>query len=278
MTHANVLAAHATLAVFGAVLTTVYGALYQLRTMFTQTELQGVDHRLRSLEELGHPLGVVLLTIGRLTGGVSVARVGGVVLLAAALGFGVVLVRKLYGMQVERTPMHVRYAVVVLALELWVLVTLPAWIVAPLDRIHLFGGAGTVHLFVLGVIGFVVLGTLYHIIPFIVWVHRYSDELGFKDVPMIDDLYDDRLATIDGVFVFAGTAVLVGTDVFDLPSAVAGVGGVSVGLGMLVFSANMLLVVRHHSPHALDRVVLGSLSPRSAPAHAEETSAPDHSS
>ncbi|MFD1634257.1 hypothetical protein ACFSBJ_11015, partial [Haloplanus ruber] len=46
----GVVAAHATLAVFGAVLTTVYGALYQLVPMFGQTELRGVDHWFRRVE------------------------------------------------------------------------------------------------------------------------------------------------------------------------------------------------------------------------------------
>jgi len=68
--------AHATLAVFGAVLTTVYGALYQLGTMFTQTELHGIDHHLRTVEEITHPTGVVVLAVGRLVAHTGVARVG----------------------------------------------------------------------------------------------------------------------------------------------------------------------------------------------------------
>ncbi len=54
--HGTLRDTHATVAVFGAVLTTIYGALYQLGTMFTQTELHGIDHRLRAIEEWGHPL------------------------------------------------------------------------------------------------------------------------------------------------------------------------------------------------------------------------------
>ncbi|TKX83915.1 hypothetical protein EXE43_21730, partial [Halorubrum sp. SS5] len=74
VSHAGVRGAHVTLAVFGAVLTTVYGALYQLATMFTQTELRGVDHRLRAVEEVGHPVGVAALAGGRLLGAAALAR------------------------------------------------------------------------------------------------------------------------------------------------------------------------------------------------------------
>jgi len=262
VTRPDVVAMHATVAVFGAVLTTVYGALYQLGTMFTQTELHGVDEYLRPVEELGHPVGVVLLATGRLLDAVIVARIGAVLVLAAALAFCTVLGRKLYEMQVDWTPMHTRYAVVVPGLSSWALVTAPAWIRAPTAPANLFGAAGSVHLFVLGSVGFVVFGTLYHIVPFIIWVHEYSGLLGLEDVPMIDDLYDDRLASLDGALLVAGTAVLVVADWFELAAAVRGLGGVLVVAGILVFGANMLLVIREHSPHTLGYVVLGALDPR----------------
>ncbi|MFB6195270.1 MAG: hypothetical protein ABEI80_03800 [Haloplanus sp.] len=261
----NVVAMHATMAVFGAVLTTVYGALYQLGTMFTQTELHGIDEYLRPIEEVGHPVGVVLLASGRVMDGALVARVGAVLVLGAALAFSTILARKLYEMQVARTPMHTRYAVVVPGLTGWALLTLPAWLADPLAPASLFGAPGVSHLFALGTVGFVVLGTLYHIVPFIIWVHRYSDRLGFEDVPMIDDLYDDRLAATDAALLVSGTLLLVLADGFRLSAAVRGVGGGLVLLGVLVFGANMLLVIRTHSPHSVGRILLGSLDPRPEP-------------
>ncbi|WP_302080754.1 hypothetical protein [Salinibaculum rarum] len=260
-----VVAMHATVAIFGAVLTTVYGALYQLGTMFTQTELHGFDEYLRRVEEIGHPVGVVLLAVGRLLDAVLLAQVGGVLVVGAALAFSVILARKLYEMQVEWTPMHTRYTVVVPSLTAWALLTLPAWIQNPTAPANLFGAPGTVHLFVLGAVGFVVFGTLYHIIPFIIWVHRYSDLLGYEPVPMIDDLYDGRLAAADGTLLGSGTLLLVATDWFRFSPTMQAIGGALVGLGILVFGANMLLVIHAHSPHPLSRILLGSLDPRTEP-------------
>jgi len=97
--------------------------------------------------------------------------------------------------------MHTRYIVAVGALALWIAVSVPAWVSDPLTRGHLLGAANAGHLLLLGAIGFVVVGTLYHIIPFVIWVNRYSDLLGLEDVPMIDDLYDDRIAAIDGALL-----------------------------------------------------------------------------
>jgi len=85
---------HATIAVFGAILTTVYGALYQLGTMFTQTELHGIDEYLQPIEEMGHPVGVILLAVGKVLDTVLVAQVGTVLILAAALAFSTILGRK----------------------------------------------------------------------------------------------------------------------------------------------------------------------------------------
>ncbi|MFB6111748.1 MAG: hypothetical protein ABEJ35_04335 [Halobacteriaceae archaeon] len=260
---AGVAGAHATIAVFGAILTTVYGALYQLGTMFTQTELHGLDGYLRRVEELGHPVGVVLLAGGRLLDGTTVAVVGAVLLLGAALALAAILGRKLLEMQVDRTPMHTRYAVVVPSLAGWALLTLPAWLTAPTAPAHRFGAAGAVHLLVLGTVGFVVVGTLYHIVPFVIWVHRYSDRLGYDAVPMVDDLYDDRLAAADGTLLAGGLLALVAADWLGLPAAVSGVGGALVAIGVLVFGTNMLLVIVEHSPHSLGRIVVGSLAPRS---------------
>jgi hypothetical protein len=264
VSRSRVVGAHATLAVFGAVLTTVYGALYQLGTMFTQTELHGIDHRLRSIEEIAHPIGVVVLAVGRLVGHAPAARVGGLLILFAASAFSLILARKLYEMQVERTPMHTRYMVAVGALALWIAVTEPAWISDPLTRDHLLGAANAGHLLLLGAIGFVVVGTLYHIIPFVIWVNRYSDLLGLEDVPMIDDLYDDRIAAIDGVLLGGGSALIVGANLLEVAGTPGHLGGLLVGVGVVAFVSNLVLMLVRHSPHSIDRIVLGSFSPRRA--------------
>jgi hypothetical protein len=219
VTRANVVASHATLAVFGAVPPTVLGALYQLSTMFTQTELHGIDVPVRRFEEAAYPLGVLLLATGRLLDVALLARIGGVLVGLSLLGVAVILGRRLAEMQVDWTPMLSRYAVATASLTLWALLTLPHWAAHPLDRNAVFGAPGLTHLLVLGTIGFIVLGTLYHVVPFIIWVHRYSDLLGYERVPMIDDLYDDRLAAADLACLGAG-----------------------------LFSVNLLLVIRSHSP------------------------------
>ncbi|MFC7141113.1 hypothetical protein ACFQMA_14915 [Halosimplex aquaticum] len=252
-------AAHVTLAVFGAVLTTVLGALYQLATMFTQTELHGVDRHLGRVEEVGYPVGVVALAAGRLLGSAPVARVGGLLVAVALLGFSAVLARRLVETQVAWTPMLSRYAVVAAAMAAWAVLAARVWFVDPLAPTARFGG-GPPHLLVFGVVGFVVLGTLYHVVPFIVWVHRYSDLLGYEQVPMIDDLYDDRVAAADFACVLAGAVGLALADALGLSAAVTAGAGALATVGFALFAGNMLLVVREHSPHSLRGVLVTRLA------------------
>lgn len=262
LTRSNVVAAHATLAVFGAVLATVLGALYQLATMFTQSELHGIDIPLQRVEGVAYPLGVVLLALGRLFAVAPLARVGGLLIAASLFGFGIILARRLIEARVPWTPMLSRYAVLAPTMGLWSVFALVAWNRDPIARSTLFGAPGSVHLLGLGVIGFVVLGTLYHIVPFIIWVHRYSDRLGFEDVPMIDDLYNDRLASVDFSCFLGGLVVVVGADFTGTAPRYSGVGGGLVLIGAVLFTANMVSTIRTHSPRSGWEILFGGYGSR----------------
>ena len=76
------------------------------------------------------------------------------------------------------------------------------------------------------------------------------------------------LARPGAVLVLAGTLVLVGPALVPATGAAGsllpdwvppatGIGGLLVAAGVVVFAANLLLVVHEHGPHRLDRVVLG---------------------
>ncbi|WP_256300574.1 hypothetical protein [Haloarchaeobius salinus] len=240
----QVVAAHATLAVFGAVLTTVFGALYQLATMFTQTDLDGFDGALVGFETVAFPFGVLALASGRLVADTSLARIGGLLVVVSVAAVGVVLVRRLRAARVPRTPMLTRYGVAAVGMVGWAAATTPTWLRDPLAFDARFGaGFESLSLFV---VGFVVLGTLYHIVPFVVWVHRYADRLGYEPVPMIDDLYDGRVATADLVATVVGAGCLVAADTPVLPGSLALVGAGLFLVGVLLFSVNLLQVVRVH--------------------------------
>jgi hypothetical protein len=245
LTASNLRATHATLAVFGIVLTTVFGALYQLATMFTQTELRGIERHLRSVETYGYPFGVVCLAAGRLLDVVWVGRLGAVLVVIGVGSVGGILGRRVFESRVGLTPMLGRYGLVAIALSAWALFAAPTLLWRPTDPTTLFGPPGADRLLWFGVVALVVFGTLYHIVPFIVWVERYSDRLGYEPVPMVDDLYVPRLASLDLVALTSGIVLLIAAEWVVVPGVEAvGVGLVTVGV--VLFVANMAVVFLRH--------------------------------
>lgn len=242
-----VVGAHAALAIFGAVVTTLYAALPQLTSMFARARDHRLDWYLDRTVGLAHPLGVVLLAAGRLVGSESVAAIGGLAVATAALAMAGLLARRLIERGVGWTPLLRRYVVVAVAVAAWALLAASAWVVAPLDPAARFGAPGSEHLLVFGVVGFAVVGSLYHVVPFVVWEHRYADLLGLERVPTVDDLYDARIAQVDLVTTVAGVGALsvagvTGTAAPGLWPA----GSALVAVGFLLAAANLFGVVHTH--------------------------------
>jgi hypothetical protein len=266
----GVRAAHATLAVFGAVLTTIFGALSQLASMFTQTETTRLDGVLERIEEVCYPVGVLGLAGGRLFGEPAVARVGGLLVLLGIVAVLCHLARRLLAARVAFSSTLRRYAVVVPAGLLWAVTTLPVWWATPLAPSATLGAPTTVPLLVGGVVGFVVVGTLYHVVPFVVWVHEYSDRLGLEAVPSLDDLTDDRLTrveflafvtalgavTVAGVVAETGGGSVVGVARLDRTLRLLAV--TLFGLGTTAFVGNLTAVLVGHSPLSARELLVGS--------------------
>ncbi|EMA39490.1 heme-copper oxidase family protein [Halobiforma nitratireducens] len=244
----DVLLLHATLALYGAVVATIIGALVQLAKMFAQFDLEALDDRLLALEQPLFVVGLAAFAAGRGLGLEPLARIGAVFLLVGLIAVAVVVTRILAGSTAERSPMTDRYWIVVASLYAWVFLTLPAWWVDPLGPAGLFGHPDATNLLVFGVFAFVVVGSLYHIVPFILWLEQYSDRLGFEQVPMIDDLYDDRLERADFALTVVGFAGMAVAPLFDLPAAVSAASGLLATVGFCLFVVNVLLTIHRHGP------------------------------
>lgn len=251
----QVLLAHLTLTVFGFVLATIIGALYQLAPMFTQSETTALDAHLTHVEMVAFPVGVPLLAAGRLVASRPIGTAGAALLLVGTTAFAAFLARRLWLARVEADPMLRRYALVALSLFGWVLLSAPRWIGDPLDFYARFGSPGATHLLFVGVFTLTIVGTVYHVVPFVVWYHRYSDRLGYEPVPMVDDLYDERVALAEFALLALGLAILWGGDALAAPTWVLMVGGNLLGLGVLLFAWNMAGVVWDHRPETFRDIV-----------------------
>ncbi|WP_436343529.1 hypothetical protein [Natronorubrum sp. FCH18a] len=255
----DVLLVHTTLALFGAVLATIVGALAQLATMFTQTDRTPFDDRLLGLEQPLFPAGLLVFAAGRGLGLEPLARVGALALLVGLAAFTVVVARQLARSTVDRSPMIARYWVVAGSLWAWIALTVSAWWLEPLSYATLFGHPDAANLLLFGVFAFVVVGSLYHIVPFIVWLERYSDRLGFEQVPMVDDLYDARLERADFGLTLVGLLGMTAGPLFELPTAVIVVGSTLATLGFCLFVLNILLTIHRHASGGISGVLRGTL-------------------
>lgn len=252
---------HATIALFGALLAPVVGALFQLAQMFTQTEPDRLNESLLTIEHVCFPAGVVMLALGRGLAIESLARVGAVALLVGLAAFAVVIARLLVGSTVDRSPMIVRYWVVVASVLTWVALAAPTWWANPIAYDTLFGHPDSRWLLIFGGFGFVILGSLYHIVPFIIWIERYSDRLGFEQVPTIDDLYDDRLERADFWAMLVGFGGLSAGPLVGLPTVAVTASSAIATLGVVVFVANMVLTIHRHGRGGLTGVLTSALEP-----------------
>ncbi|HSD64037.1 MAG TPA: hypothetical protein VLB50_09570, partial [Ignavibacteriaceae bacterium] len=64
------------------------------------------------------------------------------------------------------------------------------------------------YLIFFGFISMLIIGQMYKILPFLTWYHKYSRKAGIEKVPMLREMYNERLAKIEYYSMLAG---LIGT-------------------------------------------------------------------
>lgn len=223
--------------------------------MFTQFESRGIDALLVQVEMVSLPTGVFLLAAGRLFDVRVVAQGGAVMILAGVICVGIFLLRHLWGARVETSPLLRRYWLVAGSLLGWAILSIPGWLIDPTSYFVRFGSPRATHLLFIGVFTFTIVGTFYHVVPFIVWFEEYSDRLGYEQVPMIDELYDARIATVEFWFLAVGLAILWVGEFVGAPTIVLMIGGNVLGVGVILFAVNMALVVWRHRPGTATEVL-----------------------
>ncbi len=96
----------------------------------------------------------------------------------------------------------------------------------------------------IGVVTFTVLGFLYKIMPFLVWYHSYSREVGRSQVPSLADLYSVRLQVI-AYWLFLGGLLLASLGAALSREALARGGAVVLLAAFAVFAVNLGKMLRH---------------------------------
>jgi cbb3-type cytochrome oxidase subunit 1 len=93
-----------------------------------------------------------------------------------------------------------------------------------------------------GWLGLTTFGQLYKILPFLVWTHRYAPRMGKERVPLLKDLYPQRLAEAGFLALLAGLgAAIAGILLASLPLVQGGFGLGAAGAA--IAAANLIRVV-----------------------------------
>jgi hypothetical protein len=231
---------HVTLGVVGWLSCTLVGVSYTLGRLFMLAH----THDDRWGKRIWYILNgsIVVLAAGELLNWPVLTWSGGTLLILAAVLFALDfwrLVRARQRKKLEVTQYHslvaTGYFVLVIAGGV----------------ICLLFGNGTPAVFtalllaaLVGWLGQSAVGYLYKIIPFLVWSERYGSLVGKQAVPLMRDLVRERWAWTSWWLLNLSLPLMVGA-AFARQALILQVAGVGLALGLVLFVANLLLVVRH---------------------------------
>jgi hypothetical protein len=256
--------AHAHLGGLGVFVMLIVGIAYKLIPMFVLSDLRSVRRAAWSLGLLNAGLLGLFFTIllqSRLKPVFAAVAVAGLVLYGLEI-------RAILRTRVRRVlDWGVRYFLTAIALlaPVSVLGLVLAWPGLPATALttQLENVYGFLGLF--GVVTFAILGMLYKIVPFLVWFHRYSGEIGRAKVPSMADMYSDRLQgagywTFVGGLAMTSVATALGHEL-----AVRG-GCVLLAASLAIFALNMARVLSHWiKPRVLPTAPARTLTASTAP-------------
>lgn len=216
----------------------VIGVAYQLTAMFglVHNPPEGLGRLIFAVFNTGVGLEVLALLLGlpgwAVSLGVTVTALA--LLLAAADGFRYLALRKRQHLDVSFRFVAASWT----SLTLVVLLLLVArWLGPPV----LHSARGFMALAYLGFIGWIALmiqAQMYKILPFLTWQHRYSSRVGREKVPLLRDMFSERLGFVAlGAWVPGILLTVAGLLLNSLPVLWTGTG---LGLaGNLIFLGNV---------------------------------------
>lgn len=227
--------AHAHLGVVGVFMLLIVAVSYKLVPMFVLSELQSPR---RAWWSLG------LINFGLLGGAVAIACESPLKLACAAV---IVAGLALYGLEMlailvarhrRSLDWGMRYFLTAIGLlvPLAFLALMMAWSGLPAMEVTLQLESVYGLLGLLGVVGLAILGMLYKIVPFLVWFHSYSRQIGRAKVPSLAEMYSVPLQIAGYWTYLAGLGLTAGA------TTIAHSAGIRCGCALLAVSLALFTV------------------------------------
>jgi len=110
----------------------------------------------------------------------------------------------------------------------------------PVGRIEIISGLLLIYGFFTGLI----LGQTYKTLPFIIWLYYYQALVGKQKVPLVAELYSDRLATVH-MYSFVISIILFLTGLLFSVKIVLLLGAIAMTFTTLVYGVNVYKMIFH---------------------------------
>ena len=96
---------------------------------------------------------------------------------------------------------------------------------------------------IVGFISSLIVGEMYKVVPFLVWYHKYSSSAGIDRVPMLSEMINGRIASIEFYLFTIGVTLAPIAFIVQLPQLLF-VGIASLTLSAFLFAYNILVSFR----------------------------------
>lgn len=99
------------------------------------------------------------------------------------------------------------------------------------------------YMIIFGYLSMLIVGQMYKIVPFLVWYHKYSSKVGLEKVPMLKEMFNEKIAEY-GIYLMIA-AILGSIYSLTFRSEISLIVSFSIMLlSSLIFSINMITIFR----------------------------------
>lgn len=193
--------AHVHLAFVGWATLTIFGAMYHMFPMLAlkklhSEELANYHFYLSNIAVLGFVLSLILFNFNKIT------SIFGILLLLSFYLFVYLMLRTLFQGEFDFSKFDVSIKYFIFSLVYLIIAGTAGAIMLlfniPLKQLHY-------HIALLGWITLTIFGGMYHIVPMLIWIEKYSGKIGKEKIPSVKEMYDEKHA--NNVFLLSNASV-----------------------------------------------------------------------
>jgi len=194
--------AHVHAAFAGWVTLTIFGAMYHMLPMLALKKLHSerlAEYHLylSNIAVLGFVLSLILFNFSKIT------SIFGILLLLSFYLFAYILLRTLFQGEFDFSKLDISAKYFVFSLVYLIAAGTAGAIMLvfniPFKQLHY-------HIALLGWVTLTIFGGMYHIVPMLIWIEKYSSKIGKEKIPTVKEMYDEKHANT--VFLLSNASVL----------------------------------------------------------------------